>query len=69
MGLGSARLDAEYDRWLTTPPEYDFVCTCDECGLELCDGEKAYRLDDGVYCTDCAKEWLENFAFTVQEDI
>jgi len=33
MSFGSKQLDSAYDRWVTTPPEYDAVC--DECGLRI----------------------------------
>jgi len=44
----------EYDA--QEPPEGKVVATCAYCGRDIFEGEKVYRLDDGLYCTDCITE-------------
>mgnify|MGYP000871436800 CR=1 FL=1 len=51
-GLGLAQ--AEYDR--QEPPEAKVVVTCAYCGRDIYAGEKIYRIDNDIYCTDCVTE-------------
>lgn len=69
MSLGSPDLDAAYDRWKTTPPEEpDSILHCHECKCDIYPGERIYRLDDEVYCSECAKEWLAQFEEEATEE-
>ena len=69
MSLGSPALDAAYDRWKTSPPEEpDSILHCFECKCDIYPGEKIYRLDDEVYCSECAKEWLAQFEEEATEE-
>lgn len=71
MSLGSPALDRAYDKWLTTPPEDelpDTQCHCYECGNDIYPGEIIYRLEDGIYCEDCGKEWLNQFMDEATEE-
>ena len=35
-------------------PDPEPVCTCDECGYGIFEGERFYRKDDGkIICMDC----------------
>lgn len=68
--LGSPALDAAYDRWKTTPPEEpDSKLKCTECKNFIYPGEFIYRLDDEVYCSECAKEWLEKYSEEATEEM
>ena len=70
IGMGSPALDAALDRYLTTPPEEpDSKLKCTECKVDIYPGEIVYRLDDEVYCRDCATEWLEKHSETVTDDM
>lgn len=70
MGLGSPALDSAYDIWKTTPPEdRESNLKCVECKDEIYPGERIYRLEDEVYCRDCAREWLENHSEEATEDM
>lgn len=70
MGFGSPDLDAAYDRWKTTPPdEPESKLKCFECKGEFYPGDKIYRLDDEVYCEECASEWLEQQSETATDEM
>ena len=43
------RYSAAVERWMDTRP----ICEC--CGLPITE-EKAYRIDDKLYCPDCVME-------------
>lgn len=52
---------ADYDKWRTTPPEEKpSKLVCSGCDSYIYPYEKVYRLDGGVFCEDCAEEWLSN---------
>ena len=69
MTLGSPQLDAALDRWLTTPPDDpETRLHCRECGQDIYPGERIYRLDDDIYCSECAREWLEQFEEEATEE-
>ena len=70
MSLGSSQLDAALDRWLTTPPDDpETILHCRECGTEIYPGERIYRLDDDIYCSECANEWLAQFEEEATEEM
>ena len=59
-----------YDIWKTTPPERESrLCKCNSCGEDLYPDEEYYDLDDGIYCEECAKEWLNDHCSYVTEDM
>ena len=49
----------DLDRFLTEDPRDNVkpVCTCALCENGIFDGEKAYRINGNVYCTDCVEEF------------
>lgn len=51
----------QYDR--QEPPEGKIVATCAYCGCEIYEGEKIYRIDNDIYCSDCVKEDFAEEAF------
>ena len=60
----------DYDKWKTTPPEApESMCKCFECGTELYPFDEYYRLNEEVYCPDCAAEWLDMHKYRVTEEM
>lgn len=61
-----------YDRWKTTPPDYDereSKCICSKCKDPLYPEDEYYELDDEIMCEKCAYEWLEGNKNWVTEDM
>ena len=45
----------DLDNYLTTDPreEKESICSCEECGADIYEGETYYEIDDKCYCEDC----------------
>lgn len=69
MSLGSAKLDAALDRYLTTPPEpEESHCKCEWCNEVLYPGDKYFDCEGSLLCEECSKEWLsEQFQEVTEE--
>lgn len=49
-------MPAGYDAWKTREPDYaEAVCTCDQCGDEILEGEDVYKIpiDGDIIHEDC----------------
>lgn len=53
-----------YDNQMETKLMKRPICVC--CGEHI--QEDAYRLEDGLYCWDCAVDWLRDQAEEIEED-
>lgn len=52
-----SKLDwAQWLHDLEEPPESEPVGTCALCGRDIYEGEKVYKIDGDLYCTDCVTE-------------
>lgn len=60
MSYSFGSWESKYDAWKTSPPEDEpSKLICEDCGNYIYPDEHFYRLDDCVYCEECAKDWLE----------
>ena len=57
-----------YDKWKTTPPEYESLIKCDMCGNDFYPEDMLYEIDGDNLCEECAERWLKGRSRTVRQE-
>ena len=60
----------EEDRMLANPPEApESKCKCERCQEPLLPDDKYFDCEGYIFCEECAREWLEEQAQFVSEEM